>query len=127
MIDFATLKDVLKHLVEISPTTGRPRFSELHNDVLFHIERLGGTEKAATVLGTSQEEVEQWIDEHYVPQPFANRIHDLTRATVCLIQEPITVVIDDTFIWPPVRDPEIQKRLNLPPLAEDGVTILGRA
>lgn len=125
MIDFATLKHVLKQLVEISPATGRPRFIEFHNDVLFHIERLGGTEKAAAALGTSPSEVELWIDEHYVPQPFADRIHRLTRATVCLIQEPITVVIDETCIWPPVRDPEIQRRLNLPPLANDGVTILG--
>lgn len=124
MTDFATLRNVLEHRVEISPATGRPRFREMHNDVLFHIEQLGGSAKAAELLGTLPADVELWIDEHYVPQPFADRMHNLTRASVSLIQEPPTVVIGNACIWPPVRSSGIQKKLGLPPLAEDGMTIL---
>lgn len=124
MMDFETIKDRLKHRVELSPTTGRPRYGAMHNDVLFHIERMGGPATAAEQLGASAAEVEQWIDEHYVPQPYADRIHQLTHAALPLIQEPPTVLIGEDCIWPPVRDPEIQARLNLPPLAADGVTRL---
>lgn len=123
-MDFATIKKFLEHRVEFSPATGRPRFREMHNDVLFHIERLGGTAKAAESLGAFQADVELWIDEHHVPQPFADRIHDLTGADLSLIREPPTVVIGDACVWPPVRSGDIQKRLGLPPLAEDGSTIL---
>jgi hypothetical protein len=122
MMDFPTLRNVLEHRIEISPVTGRPRFKAMHNDVLFHVERLGGSAKAAAALGVVQADVELWIDEHHVPQPFADRIHALTKATVSLIQEPPTVVIGEAFIWPPVRSGDIQRRLGLPPLAEDGAT-----
>lgn len=123
-MDFDSIKKFLEHRIEISPVTGRPRFKAMHNDVLFHIERLGGSAKAAELLGAFQADVEQWIDEHYVPQPFAERIHNLTRASVSLIQVPPTVVIGSVSIWPPVRNPGKQQLLNLPPLAEDGATIL---
>ncbi|GCB02631.1 hypothetical protein [Ralstonia sp. SET104] len=124
MIDFETLKKYLGQRVEISPTTGRPRFADMHNDVMFYVDRFGGTNKTAELLGVSPDEVELWIDEHHVPQPYADRIHTLARAAVPCIQEPWTVVIEREFIWPAVRDPEIQARLNLPPLAEDGITRL---
>ncbi|MGF6599691.1 DNA-binding transcriptional regulator YdaS (Cro superfamily) [Paraburkholderia sp. GAS448] len=119
-MDIATLRNVLEHRVEISPVTGRPRFKSMHNDVLFYIERLGGSAKAATLLGTFPADVEQWIDEHHVPQPFADRIRKLTGAYVSLIQAPPTVVIGEACVWPPVRSGDIQKKLGLPPLAEDG-------
>ncbi|MEX3639867.1 hypothetical protein [Paraburkholderia sp. BR14320] len=121
-MDIATLRNVLEHRIEISPVTGRPRFKALHNDVLFYIERLGGTAKSAKLLGAFPADVEQWIDEHHVPQPFADRIHDLTGAQVSVIQEPPTVLIGEACVWPPVRSSDIQKRLRLPPLAEDGAT-----
>jgi hypothetical protein len=124
MMDLATIRKVLEHRVEISPVTGRPRFNEMHNDVLFHVKRLGGSAKVAAALGVFEADVELWIDEHYVPQPFADRIHALTKATVSLIQEPPTVVIGNVSIWPPIRNGVIQKKLGLPPLAEDGATRL---
>ncbi|MGF6637046.1 hypothetical protein [Paraburkholderia sp. MM6662-R1] len=121
-MDITTLKNVLEHRIELSPATGRPRFKAMHNDVLFHIERLGGTAKAAKLLGAFPADVEQWIDEHHVPQPFADRIHKLTGAYVSCIQEPPTVLIGEANVWPPVRNGDIQKRLGLPPLADDGAT-----
>ncbi len=123
-MDMQTLRNVLEHRVEISPVTGRPRFAAMHNDVLFYINQLGGSVKAAAVLGVFPADIEVWIDEHHVPQPFANRIHALTKAIVRSIQEPLTVVIGEASIWPPVRSLDIQRRLGLPPLAENGSTLL---
>ncbi|MFB9128372.1 hypothetical protein E2553_16150 [Paraburkholderia dipogonis] len=123
-MDIATLRNVLDHRVEISPVTGRPRFKAMHNDVLFYIERLGGSAKAAAALGVFHADVELWIDEHHVPQPFADQIHKLTGAYVSLIREPPTVVIGDACVWPPVRSGDIQMKLGLPPLAENGSTTL---
>ncbi|TCG00423.1 hypothetical protein BZM26_12760 [Paraburkholderia strydomiana] len=111
-----TLTDVQRHaLVEVA----RHALGTLtEND----IERLGGTAKSAKLLGAFPADVEQWIDEHHVPQPFADRIHELTGAQVSGIQEPPTVLIGEACLWPPVRSSDIQKRLRLPPLAEDGAT-----
>lgn len=123
-MDIQTLRNRLEHRVEISPVTGRPRFTAMHNDVLFYVDQLGGSVKASGLLSVLPDDVELWIDEHHVPQPFADRIHALTKAAVSSIQEPLTVVIGEASIWPPVRSQEIRRKLGLPPLAEDGSTIL---
>jgi hypothetical protein len=67
-----------ENLIEQSPVTGNPRLKyPAVNDVMAVVELLGGTAKAAEVLGVEQIEIEHWQDDHYVPSRHVAEIQKL--------------------------------------------------
>jgi len=49
---------------------------------------MGGKQSVATKLGVEEIEIEHWIDDHYVPTRYAEKIHELTGWSVWSIQVP---------------------------------------
>ena len=76
------------HLIEINPVTGNRQYHQAGNDVVCVVELLGGKQSTATRLGVEEIEIEHWIDDHYVPTPYAEKIHKLTGWSVWSIQLP---------------------------------------
>ena len=74
--------------LEVSPFTGNQRLVRPHNDVLGVIEVLGGVEAAAERLGVEVIEVHHWIDDHYVPTRYLNRLSKLTGYSGWSVQKP---------------------------------------
>lgn len=60
--------------VQINPVTGNKQLIPVANDVGFVVELLGGVGKAAEALGVEGIEIHHWIDDHYVPTRYAERI-----------------------------------------------------
>lgn len=77
-----------KRQFEINPFTGNRRLQICANDVMSVVEIMGGVQVAARNLGVEEIEVEHWIDDHYVPTRYAERIKELTGWSVWSIQAP---------------------------------------
>lgn len=60
--------------VQINPVTGNKQLIPAANDVGFVVELLGGTDNAAEILGVEEIEIHHWIDDHYVPTRYAEKI-----------------------------------------------------
>jgi hypothetical protein len=86
--------------VELSPRDGYLRINYMNNDVYWAIDKIGGVRAASGVLGVTPEQVETWIDQHYVPHPFASTINRLTGYSIWSIQEPTFYVFDGNEFWP---------------------------
>lgn len=86
--------------VQPSPRAGHIRIADTNNDVIRAIENMGGMEKACRLLGVTPEEADKWIDEYYVPEPFAATINRHTRYSFTSIQEPTFYVRDGDNYWP---------------------------
>ena len=71
------VKEELGNQVEVNPRTGNLRLVMGYNAVMKAIEGLGGVEKAATLLKIPELEIENWIDEHYVPSPYDMKVLEL--------------------------------------------------
>lgn len=74
------------NLIDINPITGNRQYHQAGNDVVCVVELLGGKPSAATKLGVEEGEIEHWVDDHYVPTPYAEQIHKLTGWSVWSIQ-----------------------------------------
>ncbi|WP_048439986.1 hypothetical protein [Caenimonas sp. SL110] len=61
-------------LIEENPVTGNLRLSASPNDVMAVIEILGGSGKAEGILGVEEVEIQHWIDDHYVPTRYVEKI-----------------------------------------------------
>ena len=59
---------------QINPATGNRQLIDVANDVTLCMDRLGGIEKAASILGVEEIEIHHWIDSHYVPTRYAEAI-----------------------------------------------------
>lgn len=92
--------EIMPTRVEISPATGRLRLKESCNDVMWVLETLGGAERSAEILGVEVAEVHRWIDEHYVPSPYAEKLYGLTGTFVESIQEPCVGIRIGEACWP---------------------------
>jgi hypothetical protein len=60
--------------VERNPISGKPRIILGLNEVWNAIEEYGGVPKVARWLGLPAPIIWGWIDEHYVPDPFARKL-----------------------------------------------------
>jgi|SRR5450759_3752816 len=88
-IDFDRIKAVgLGNLIDINPVTGNRQYHQAGNDVVCVVELLGGNLSAETRLGVEEIEIEHWIDDHYVPTRYVEKIHKLTGWSVWSIQVP---------------------------------------
>jgi hypothetical protein len=76
------------HLIDINPITGNRQYHQAGNDVVCVVDIIGGKQSAATRLGVELIEIEHWIDDHYVPTRYAEKIHKLTGWSVLSIQVP---------------------------------------
>ena len=86
-VDFEAIKAAgLENLIEINPVTGNQMYHTVGNDVLCVVEVMGGSEAVASELGVEVIEVEHWIDDHYVPARFAEKIQAMTGWSVLSIQ-----------------------------------------
>lgn len=97
-------KEIIAHLgnyVERSPRTGRLRVRAASNDVLGAIEKLGGVPAAAVQLDVSEEEVDRWIDEHFVPFPKDTELAEHTGYSSWSLQTPSQYLEIDGRYWPP--------------------------
>lgn len=75
--------------VQINPVTGNRQLVGVANDVALCMERLGGIEMAARFLGVEEIEVHHWIDCHYVPTRYVEKINNkLPRWPVDSLQRP---------------------------------------
>jgi len=74
------------HLIEINPVTGNRQYHQAGNDVVCVVDILGGKQLVAARLGVEEIEIEHWIDDHYVPTRYADKIHKLTGWSVWSIQ-----------------------------------------
>ena len=74
------------HLIEINPVTGNRQYHQVGNDVFCVVGIMGGKQSVATKLGVEEIEIEHWIDDHYVPTRYAEKIHELTGWSVWSIQ-----------------------------------------
>lgn len=74
--------------VTINPATGNQRLIEACNDVEAVIDVFGGVTKAATKLGVEEIEIEHWIDDHYIPTRYAEKVHKITCWSIWSIQIP---------------------------------------
>jgi hypothetical protein len=85
----------------INPKTGRRRL--LNGDVEWAIDMLGGIQSASTKLAVTEDEIEKWIDEHYIPDAFADDVAKTVGTTTWFLQEPPGYLVDEerNIIWPP--------------------------
>ena len=72
----------------INPATGNRQLIPSANDVWRVVDVLGGIAKAAIKLGVEEIEVHHWIDSHYVPTRYAERIKQLTGWGIESMQVP---------------------------------------
>lgn len=86
--------------VQASPRTGHIRIADVNNDVTCAIEKMGGIEKASELLDATLEQLDGWIDEHYVPEPYASQIHRHTGYSIWSLQEPTFYVFSGGSYWP---------------------------
>jgi hypothetical protein len=75
------------NIVQPSPIPGKLRINDMSNDVHCAIGKMGGVSSAAKKLGTNAEQVNTWIDDWYVPEPFAGLIKDRTGYGLWSIQQ----------------------------------------
>jgi hypothetical protein len=94
------IKAKLGGKVEVNPKTGNLRFISDLNYVMEVVDVLGGVSATAERLKVPQLEVERWIDQHFIPAPFAEDVHKLTGYTVEGMQEPIFWFEVDGQFWP---------------------------
>jgi|GEM_PF-2322002 len=87
-INYVALKDYLPGLITTNPRTGNPQIQETSNDVSCVMERMGGVQNAASRLGVEEIEIEHWIDDHYIPDRYAQQIEKLTHWSVWSMQVP---------------------------------------
>jgi hypothetical protein len=81
--------------------TGTLRYCDAGNDVLDAISRLGGLDKAAKILGVKTNDINQWIDEYYVPDVYAELIRHITNYSIWTLQQPPHWTSIDGKYWPP--------------------------
>ncbi|MDQ9168808.1 hypothetical protein Q8A64_00120 [Oxalobacteraceae bacterium R-40] len=96
--------------VDPSPREGHLRIHEMQNDVKCAIENMGGIARAAQTLRVSVEEIDRWIDEHYVPESHVRQVRIHTGYLESL-QWPTFYVSDGVRFWPHVPS---SKELALP-------------
>ena len=101
-IPFEKLQDQLGVRVETNPETGNPRLAPNFNDVLYAIEKLGGIDVAAQRLNVRSGQVNQWIEEHYIPTKQAKVLSTLTGVAVFFLQTPGFFYFDEDTdqYWP---------------------------
>jgi hypothetical protein len=92
--------------VQTSPRPGHIRIHHMSNDVTCAIENMGGTEAACKKLGVSLAELDRWIDELYVPEPFASEMKKHTGFFVRSLQHSPFYVFDGRKYWPHAPTPE---------------------
>jgi hypothetical protein len=74
------------NLIQINPITGNRQYHLHSNDVACVIGIMGGKQSTATRLGVEEIEIEHWIDDHYVPTRYAEKIQKFTGWNVWSIQ-----------------------------------------
>ena len=67
---------------------GTLRYHDAGHDILSAIELLGRIDNAAKVLNVTVDVINQWLDDYYVPDIYANKIHQLTGYFVQILQQP---------------------------------------
>lgn len=92
--------------VQPSARAGQIRIADINNDVTCAIELMGGIASASKLLGATEDEVNRWIDEHFVPQPFAMAVRTHTGYSVWSLQQPTFYVSDGEWYWPHRPTPE---------------------
>ena len=102
--DLAFLQDKIgAEYVELNPATGNPRLIPGLNEVYRAIEELGGMELATDCLSVTEEEIDTWIDQHYVSTEYALDIaSELGFSDITDLQSPTTGYADPKtgFCWP---------------------------
>ena len=63
--------------IQINPVTGNRQLIMVANDVMHVIELLGNIDAAALTLGVEEIEIHHWIDDHYIPTRYAEKIMKL--------------------------------------------------
>lgn len=86
--------------VEPSPRPMHLRIVHVNNDVACAVENMGGMEKACELLAVSAEQIDLWIDQHYVPEPFASMVRKHTGYSIWSLQQPTFYVRSGNKYWP---------------------------
>jgi hypothetical protein len=73
---------------------------------------MGGIENACRLLEATPDEIDTWIDEHYVPEPFASLVRKHTGYSIWTLQEPTFYVTDHGKYWPHTPTQEQLTRLQ---------------
>ena len=93
----------LEGYVEPSPRAGKLRVAGINNDVSGSVEAMGGMVKAAELLNVSADQVDEWIDNYHVPQPYADEVKRRTGYWIYSIQESRKYLTDGMGgYWPHV-------------------------
>lgn len=86
--------------VQPSPRVGHIRIVDVNNDVTCAIENMGGMVKACELLAVTPDQINKWIDDHYVPEPLASLVNKHTGFSIQALQEPTFYVCDGDEYWP---------------------------
>lgn len=95
-----------------SPREGHFRIVDVNNDVFCAIEKMGCMEKACRLLGAPQDQIDRWIDEHYVPEPFASTVQRHTDYSIWSLQTPTFYINEGPDWWPHTPTQEQLTRLQ---------------
>lgn len=95
----AVIKKMDGHAI-FNVKTGRLRYYDVGNDVLEAISELGGSEKAAIMLNVTENVIDLWIDEYFIPDIYAERINHLTGYSIQSLQQPPGYIIINDIYWP---------------------------
>lgn len=95
--------------ITINPNTGAPRLIEGLNAVWDAVNELGGVAAVATKYDVEPWEVEQWIDDHYVPLRKGLAICKELRIDPIDFYDPSTGFEDKAngIYWPYAWSPDI--------------------
>jgi hypothetical protein len=80
---------------------GTLRYHDAGHDILSAIELLGRIDNAAKVLNVTVDVINQWLDDYYVPDIYANKLHQLTGYFVQSLQQPPNWTKVGENYWPP--------------------------
>ena len=100
MISHRRIRAVLGKSVVTSPREGQLRLALSVNAVWRAVERLGGVTALARQLGRPEHEIDQWIDEHFVPHGIVEDVAHLAVCSVRELQAPEIWIGDGDFYRP---------------------------
>jgi len=79
-------------LMNLSYAQDQTRVADQHNDVFCAINKMGGIQLTARILGVSMSQIDEWIDTCYVPDPFAELVDKHTGYLEYSLQGPTSYI-----------------------------------
>ena len=96
--------------VNPSPVNGKIRIADQYNDVFFALDKMVGNQLAAKILDVSPDQIDEWIDSYFVPEPFTELIEKHTGYLSYSLQEPTAYIFDGLNYWPHIPTADQLKR-----------------